>query len=717
MSSLHRLPLLTLGLLSLPAIASAQGTPEIPAPPPPPTEAPAPQPAPPPNPAAPAPAPAPAPQPAPEAAPAPQPAPSAAEASTPAPAPAPKERAAKRAGRLAVSPDGATGLLRLSAADAMDPGLIRLSFGLDFFSTGGLFVDGDGQSRVGGTLAISGSPIDYVEVWLNTRAVSASNNRTNPELLQSLGDLAIGVKGFYPVADLASVGADIQVKFLSGIGDTSFDFGASELRLRALLTSDFYKATESIPLRAHLNVGFVLDNSDNLVPDGGQLTEAERFALGVNDYNRLTVGFGLEVPVKYVTPYIEYNVEFPLDYLATPGVVLSSSALRTAQTTDVGDDIARPAIQRVIPQVITPGIRVTAIPKLTLDLAVEIGITPDTATGVPAVPPYNVVMFASYPLDPFGVYESEGPSGPPVTVPVIVPEAVEPPPTQGRIGGFVKNKDDGKPLAGAIIAFDRAPPVASAQDGRFTSFEMDPGPVKVTVSKEGFEPGVADLQVEVGESAEIEVALAPSIKEGTVSGRVVDDKDQPVANAKVQIEGDKSQTLTTDAAGKFSATLVEGPYSIVISKDGFLKKSREVEVEAGQSYSADILLRPRPEKSLVEIKGDRIVVNEKVHFVSGEARLEPDAAALLDQVVDVLVNNKNIKVRIEGHTDNVGSDSANQRLSQERAEAVRAYLMAQGIDGKRLEAVGYGSSRPIAPNLTRRGREQNRRVEFYIVGQ
>ena len=300
----------------------------------------------------------------------------------------------------------------------------------------------------------------------------------------------------------------------------------------------------------------------------------------------------------------------------------------------------------------------------------------------------------------------------------MVPEAVTPAPSQGRIAGLVKHQTSGAAVAGAVISFDRGPPVATQPDGRFTSFELDPGPVKVTVAKEGFEPGTAELQVAVGETAEIEVALAPSIKEGTVSGRVVDEKDQPVGGASVRLEGKESKDATTDASGHFELKITEGAYSLVVDKDGFLKKSRELTLKGGGTFNTEILIRPRPKQTLVEVKGDRILVKEKVHFVTGEARLEPDAAALLDQVLDLMVNNKQIKkVRIEGHTDNVGGDDTNQRLSQDRAQAVLRYLVDQGIDERRLEAVGYGSSRPIAPNLTRRGREQNRRVEFHIVGQ
>jgi len=83
----------------------------------------------------------------------------------------------------------------------------------------------------------------------------------------------------------------------------------------------------------------------------------------------------------------------------------------------------------------------------------------------------------------------------------------------------------------------------------------------------------------------------------------------------------------------------------------------------------------------------------------------------------VLVNHPEVrKVRIEGHTDSRGSARMNQRLSQGRAEAVMNYLLGQGIMAARLEARGYGENKPIAPNSSRRGREQNRRVEFTILG-
>ena len=119
--------------------------------------------------------------------------------------------------------------------------------------------------------------------------------------------------------------------------------------------------------------------------------------------------------------------------------------------------------------------------------------------------------------------------------------------------------------------------------------------------------------------------------------------------------------------------------------------------------------------TLVEVKKDRIEIKQQVHFQSGKHRILPDSFGLLDQVVAVLKDNPAMRISIEGHTDSVGTEAFNMRLSQKRAEAVRAYLMQKGIAPDRLEAIGYGPTRPIASNKTAMGRGQNRRTEFRIV--
>jgi len=125
---------------------------------------------------------------------------------------------------------------------------------------------------------------------------------------------------------------------------------------------------------------------------------------------------------------------------------------------------------------------------------------------------------------------------------------------------------------------------------------------------------------------------------------------------------------------------------------------------------------PDQGKVLVTLTKEKIVILDKVFFDTGKATIQKKSFFLLDQVTTIVRTHQEIaKVRVEGHTDDQGADDTNMTLSQERAAAVRQYLVDKGIDAARLEAVGYGETRPAAEGKTAAAREQNRRVEFVIV--
>lgn len=119
--------------------------------------------------------------------------------------------------------------------------------------------------------------------------------------------------------------------------------------------------------------------------------------------------------------------------------------------------------------------------------------------------------------------------------------------------------------------------------------------------------------------------------------------------------------------------------------------------------------------TLVEVKRERIEIRQQVHFDTAKYRILPASFPLLNQVVQVLNDFPKMRISIEGHTDSVGTEVSNLRLSQQRAEAVRDYLMAKGIGPARLDATGFGPTRPVASNKTAKGRAQNRRTEFRVV--
>lgn len=128
---------------------------------------------------------------------------------------------------------------------------------------------------------------------------------------------------------------------------------------------------------------------------------------------------------------------------------------------------------------------------------------------------------------------------------------------------------------------------------------------------------------------------------------------------------------------------------------------------------------PDKKLQLVEVKRDvgKIEIKEKVYFQTGKSRIRSRSYPLLNEVAEALKTAPTMTVLVEGHTDSVGSSARNLRLSQARADSVRDYLMAQGIAGERLTAVGFGEEKPIDTNRTRSGRSNNRRVEFTITGE
>lgn len=123
--------------------------------------------------------------------------------------------------------------------------------------------------------------------------------------------------------------------------------------------------------------------------------------------------------------------------------------------------------------------------------------------------------------------------------------------------------------------------------------------------------------------------------------------------------------------------------------------------------------------ALVAVTKDRIEIKKQIKFATGSAKIVgAESEKILDEVGMALKDNAQIKkVRVEGHTDSVGNDAANLKLSQNRANSVMAALIKRGIDPARMEAVGFGEERPIASNSTAKGRAENRRTEFNIVEQ
>lgn len=202
-----------------------------------------------------------------------------------------------------------------------------------------------------------------------------------------------------------------------------------------------------------------------------------------------------------------------------------------------------------------------------------------------------------------------------------------------------------------------------------------------------------------------------------VSGRVVDSKTgKPIPDAKVIYkslpDGDEGEAFTNPATGEWKIVLPYGAkYSYRAEAKEFIAIEKSIdltEIKEYKEYKNDMLkLAP------IEV-GIDIPLNN-IFFEYAKATLRSDSYPELDRITDDLKTNPNMVIEIQGHTDNVGSNESNLKLSQDRAEAVRKYLLSKKIQAARVTSVGYGETKPVATNDTEEGRALNRRVQLAII--
>ncbi|NJB87005.1 outer membrane protein OmpA-like peptidoglycan-associated protein [Lewinella marina] len=206
---------------------------------------------------------------------------------------------------------------------------------------------------------------------------------------------------------------------------------------------------------------------------------------------------------------------------------------------------------------------------------------------------------------------------------------------------------------------------------------------------------------------------------------VVDDQtDQPlVANVRLQTQDKKGlvSSSQTDRHGCYLTVLPTGrDYGFTVEKEGYLFYSDRFELTGEHTVSEPFLLKIRLQPLLEEdvseaAEADGAIVLKNVFFETASDELLELSTEELDRLVALLNSQPQLGVEIAGHTDDVGSEAANQRLSERRAASVKTYLESQGIAPDRIRSVGYGESRPVAPNDTEAGRARNRRTTFRLL--
>ncbi len=226
------------------------------------------------------------------------------------------------------------------------------------------------------------------------------------------------------------------------------------------------------------------------------------------------------------------------------------------------------------------------------------------------------------------------------------------------------------------------------------------------------EGGLGDLDLYSFELYPEARPLAVSFIRGKVTDRT---NGQPV-EADVQLYDLATGKLATGAysdprTGEFLVCIPAGrSYALNASSEGYLFFSQNYDVATGtpkEPYTLNVPLSPLTAGSVIALRN--------IFFNTASYDLLPASNAELEKLVQLLRTNTTLRIELGGHTDNVGADAANLTLSDQRAQAVRDFVIAQGIDASRITAKGYGETKPVATNDTEEGRAQNRRTEVTVL--
>ncbi|MGB9702068.1 MAG: OmpA family protein [Candidatus Kapaibacteriota bacterium] len=201
-----------------------------------------------------------------------------------------------------------------------------------------------------------------------------------------------------------------------------------------------------------------------------------------------------------------------------------------------------------------------------------------------------------------------------------------------------------------------------------------------------------------------------------LSGRVLNGKTmQPLAAKIVYEELPSGKEIgiarSNDSTGEYKITLPAGKrYGFLASSPGYIAINQNIDLTNLSQYqeiSKDLILIP------IEV-GETIQINN-IFFETGKFELLEDSKPELNRIVKLFQDKQIKKIRIAGHTDDVGSIQDNQILSENRAKSVANYLISKGVLPEQIITIGYGELKPIASNATEEGRQKNRRVEFEIL--
>lgn len=664
---------------------------------------------------------------------------------------------------------GATGVLRSISAIPNPESMFGVQ-ALGRFFAADPFIDSEKHSRNSLRLAGNYSLMRNLELFSGFSFVfnehsNADQSRSSTSFLENTD---LGLRYSLPIfEDCCFVGVAAFARLFSGAQSLRNTSGFSDAtsgplvsgKLLFLTSLDMKKYWPKVPARFHMNFGYRAPNSDitssqSSVAD--RQTDIEIFNNDAYKYHALEAHLGAEVPMRWLTPFMEYSIEYAL--FPSDSASMSSNRQQFGVGTRINPHQAFAIIGGaefgIDGKNAGKGIGIPENPSWEAFFGVSFqtegtrligsegsvrGRVLDSETGIP-LPDVQAILVAEVTLpqitDLSGFYnlsqlkngkyqirfEREGYASQTQSFEVsegsnvILDIALETlGPKKGGVEATITNSVTGEPIARAFVQISGiSRPLTTDQNGIVKADGIQEGMHNIRIEAPGFEP--ADFPVEIfpKENISQSFALVPEApKIGHCLGTVTN-PDGTGLTAVFTIEDGSIQPFGTNPlTGQFNQPLQAGNYEFKVQAENYLPKSVTCEIAPDEDFTVNVVLEKPQEAVVVE---DKIVLPEAIFFNFDSAVIQPRSFEVLSQIADILKDAKNYKVlQIEGHTDSSGAEDYNQSLSEKRARSVEQYLIDKGLDASRLKSVGFGESDPIATNVTAEGRTENRRVEFNLV--
>ncbi|MGD8862062.1 MAG: carboxypeptidase regulatory-like domain-containing protein [Myxococcales bacterium] len=590
--------------------------------------------------------------------------------------------------------DGSSGGLTVAHPGTGEVGSVRLQLVLDAFPEDDFLLEGQGLGQSRRALSLSFTPMRSLEVFANlqdqgTTGDPGATGVTSALHTQSVG---LGFKYVHDLSDLLAVSGGVRISLRNEVGSQSPLLQATSIGLRAAIAADLREMPQRLPLLARFNLDYLFDNGaqaiesvedarydalDDARAPGAEvrhlITRQERYGLDVNRVDRMTTALGLEAPLPVgedaaIHPLLEWRLGVPVNRQGYD-CPLRSSEPNVGEASNPADSCLGEAGAGAWPMHLLLGARV--LPPLrgaSATLALDLALSGDSTFVRELAPssPFSLILALGYDYDARPVE------------PVIV-EAPAPPrpaaPPRGRLQGTVIDARSGGTVAGATVRVAGSPlgPLASAADGSFTTYALEPGQVSLELSHPHYAPGTCTgaIPPEGGETS-VRCSLTPLPVHSRLIGRVRDPYGRAIEGANLQLDGPSATRVQSGADGRLEvAELPPGNYRVRVEAEGYLARVETISLGAREARSLQVVLVPRPERPSVIRRGDRIRT-PGLRFASDSDALSPDSALAVAELVDLLLREPKIEgIRVQG--------------PEPRAQALKQALVEGGVAAGRIE--------------------------------